>query len=949
MRTDPSTSRPSSSGPARPASPPGTTSSGPAGRSSSSTARAGSATAGDSSGTACGCSPRRWADGLPGMPFPGAALVVPDQGRVRGLPGVVCRDLRPAPGAPASRGSTGDAPRRRLHRHTRRGARSTSTTSSSAPGPSGGHRTCPASPTSSTRRSGSCTRASTDDRRSCADGPVLVVGASHSGCDIAYEARRDAPDGAVSGPDTGQIPVPFDSPLFKVVFPTMLFVFRNVLTRTNPIGRKAQAHFRHGGPAASGPGARPRRARSRLGPVGHVAGTRRRQAAARRRSRGRRPDRRVVHRVPSGVRLGRGAGVRADGWPRRAARRGRRGARPVLLRHPVPVRRVRRCSSRAPAATPRTSLAGSCRATASRSPGRRPRACPRPRDRGPPEPRPGDRHARILRTRRMRWSSPADLVEGREAFDAPGLGHGVRAAVARSGSPTWPPRTCGSLATAAYLVGDRDVTTEAPGAVLPPKPGRGRTAGRGARRDLAGLRLHRLTAVPPSARAGPRRALRLLESMPEDQVERGYLRVHEMMRHVYAGSSRSRSGSRPRSWRPASGGTTATSPRWVFRLAAGCCCTPGRCAQGLALLDEAMLRVTGGEVSPILTGEIVCSMIEACQEIADYRRIGDWTAITDPLVRTQPDLVPFTGQCAVHRAQVLRLQGAYAEALERARARQRALRRQGLAAGSRAGPLRAGRGAAGPGRLRRCESAYDEARALRARAQPGLSLLWLARGRTAAAAVATMRRQLDETHEPVARARCCPRRSRCSSPWTRSRRLERLRTSSTRLARAVRLRGGVGAGALRRRESVLLAGRRGAAAEALPHLRRAWKPWIDLGARYEAARRGCRWRSPCGRWATRTPRSPSSAWPSGPSPRSGRTRREEEARRLQSRALPDGLTAREVEVLRLVAVGHSNPQIAAALFLSHKTVQRHLSNIFAKTGVTSRTAAAAYAFEHRLA
>ena len=76
---------------------------------------------------------------------------------------------------------------------------------------------------------------------------------------------------------------------------------------------------------------------------------------------------------------------------------------------------------------------------------------------------------------------------------------------------------------------------------------------------------------------------------------------------------------------------------------------------------------------------------------------------------------------------------------------------------------------------------------------------------------------------------------------------------------------------------------------------------------------------------------------------------EEEARRLQNRSLPDGLTAREVEVLRLVAVGHSNAQIATALFLSHKTVQRHLSNIFAKTGATSRTAAAAYAFEHRLA
>ena len=61
-----------------------------------------------------------------------------------------------------------------------------------------------------------------------------------------------------------------------------------------------------------------------------------------------------------------------------------------------------------------------------------------------------------------------------------------------------------------------------------------------------------------------------------------------------------------------------------------------------------------------------------------------------------------------------------------------------------------------------------------------------------------------------------------------------------------------------------------------------------------------------------------------------------------------GLTAREVEVLRLVARGRSNPEIAAALVLSEKTVARHLSNIFTKLNVTSRTAAAAFAFEHRL-
>ncbi len=63
---------------------------------------------------------------------------------------------------------------------------------------------------------------------------------------------------------------------------------------------------------------------------------------------------------------------------------------------------------------------------------------------------------------------------------------------------------------------------------------------------------------------------------------------------------------------------------------------------------------------------------------------------------------------------------------------------------------------------------------------------------------------------------------------------------------------------------------------------------------------------------------------------------------------PAGLTAREVEVLRLVAAGRSNPEIATELVLSEKTVARHLSNIFAKLDVRSRTAAAAFAYEHHL-
>ena len=61
-----------------------------------------------------------------------------------------------------------------------------------------------------------------------------------------------------------------------------------------------------------------------------------------------------------------------------------------------------------------------------------------------------------------------------------------------------------------------------------------------------------------------------------------------------------------------------------------------------------------------------------------------------------------------------------------------------------------------------------------------------------------------------------------------------------------------------------------------------------------------------------------------------------------------GLSPRELEVLRLVAGGATNKAIAASLFLSERTVERHLSNIFSKLRVPSRAAATAYAYEHRL-
>ena len=83
----------------------------------------------------------------------------------------------------------------------------------------------------------------------------------------------------------------------------------------------------------------------------------------------------------------------------------------------------------------------------------------------------------------------------------------------------------------------------------------------------------------------------------------------------------------------------------------------GRVAEGLALLDESMVRVIAGETVPIIAGHVYCTAIEGCQEISDFGRVAEWTSALERWCAAQPGLLAFTGQCAVHRGQLLRLRG----------------------------------------------------------------------------------------------------------------------------------------------------------------------------------------------------------------------------------------------------------------------------------------------------
>ena len=214
-------------------------------------------------------------------------------------------------------------------------------------------------------------------------------------------------------------------------------------------------------------------------------------------------------------------------------------------------------------------------------------------------------------------------------------------------------------------------------------------------------------------------------------VERGYLHIHEFYRNLgqgdFVGALRV--------------GTEIAEAARRFHdpdlLAQGLVCQgrllmySGRVPEGLALLDEAMVGVAAGEVSPIFAGNVYCAMIEGCQEVLDFGRASAWTTALTRWCDSQPDLVPYTGQCAVHRGQILRLHGAFGEALEEFN---NACRRY-AAAGSHAA---AGLALSECGDVLRirgdyvaAEAAYDEAAGFGFEPQPGRALLLLARGRTA--------------------------------------------------------------------------------------------------------------------------------------------------------------------------------------------------------------------------
>lgn len=373
----------------------------------------------------------------------------------------------------------------------------------------------------------------------------------------------------------------------------------------------------------------------------------------------------------------------------------------------------------------------------------------------------------------------------------------------------------------------------------------------------------------------------------------------------------------------------------------------GRLREGLALLDEAMVAVTAGELSPIASGIVYCGVILACQDAHELRRAQEWTEALTRWCERQPDMVAFTGRCLVHRAQIMRLRGEWSEALAEARrAIKRCLQGENPAAAGEAsyqcGEIHRLRGDFGA-----AEVAYREATGHGWEPQPGFALMRLAQGKTDAAEAAIRRVGL-ETSEPGKRAGLLPAYVEIMLAVDDLDAAGEACGELESIARGQDV-GVLGATSAHARGAVDLAA--GDAASALTSLRCAGEVWQQFDAPYEAARVrellgvACRELGDADAATLELDAARDAFASLGAATDLARVAMLAE---IATTVDSHGLTQRELEVLRHLATGETNKAIAAQLVISVRTVDRHVGNIYAKLGVSSRAAATGYAHEHEL-
>jgi DNA-binding CsgD family transcriptional regulator len=502
------------------------------------------------------------------------------------------------------------------------------------------------------------------------------------------------------------------------------------------------------------------------------------------------------------------------------------------------------------------------------------------------------------------------------------------------------------LATAAALLGKRDAQLSLLERLHKLRLDAGETEAAAKAAVLLGMNLAIAGEVGP-AMGWFGRGERLVEQVGGDSVVPGYLLLPVAFQRMASGDADG-------TYRAASE-AVAIAERFGERdlfamasqLAGAALIKQGRVEEGLQVLDEAMVAVTAGEVSPFLSGAVYCGVIASCEEAFEPRRAHEWTKALTRWCEAQPQLVSFTGRCLAHRAGIKQLHGAWADALKEAvLARERCEQAMNRLATGQAyyqqaelHRLRGDHAAA--------EAAYRDASRFGREPQPGLALLRLAQGEMDGAAGA-LHRALAETAEPLRRAVLLPAavevalaQGAVDDAASASAELDEI---DGRYGRPM-----LHAIAAQVRGSVELT--RGDPQAALRSLRTAWQVWDELDAPYEGARVRLLVGLACRALgdeegaeleleAARVAFDAVGAEPD--------VRRVDSLSGRAEKTRDHGLSGRELEVLRLLASGRTNRAIAAELVVSEHTVARHVQNIFRKLGVSSRTAATAFAFEHDL-
>ncbi len=438
------------------------------------------------------------------------------------------------------------------------------------------------------------------------------------------------------------------------------------------------------------------------------------------------------------------------------------------------------------------------------------------------------------------------------------------------------------------------------------------------------------------------RGQRLLESTAEPSVAHGYLLMPQALRHVMSHeleqvvsvAAEAAAIGRQFMDRNLEALAAQTQARALLHL--------GQTATAFRLLDEVMLSVRAGDCSPMVTGLVYCAVLEGCYEAHEVRRAADWTDLLVEWCGCQPDLVAFTDQCLAHRSEILRLQGEWNSALTAAQRSHENVARGSVAAQAHYQQAEVYRLR---GEFGLAEQAFEQVALKGGEPQPGLACLRLSQGNEDAA-VASIRRALLESTDLLDRVRLLPG-------------FVRVMVETGYLDDASRAIGELAAIAEQTRIEVHLGWAAQAAGvlflalskpvEAASSLRKAMEIWQEVGMPYELAltrkhlgqallvmgdEEGAQIQLQAAKGGFvalgATPDALAVDWLSAPD--------------VQPR--PFGLTEREVEVLAKLASGATNRAIAEDLVLSERTIDRHVSNIFTKLGVSTRSAATAQAIRN---